>query len=182
MHVTKAIRALLINETDVTDIVDERVYTHFVPQKAALPFVLIDVVSVTPSDCKDGVSTIDATRVQIDAFTSSSSLTADLDDYIRRAIDRVAAGEIVGVSIDGIKYDGTVSQFEDERQIKILSSDYQVRVVRNATLPAMPGTAGVEFESDAAAAIGGIQINQFYILSDNNIYGMTGGIPKKRKE
>lgn len=182
MHVTKAIRALLINETDVTDIVDERVYTHFVPQKAALPFVLIDVVSVRPSDCKDGVSSIDSHRVQIDAFTNSASLTADLDDTIRRAIDRVASGEIVGVSIDGIKYDGTVSQFEDERQIKILSSDYQVRVVRNATLPGMPGTAGSEFESDTAAGIGGINIGQFYILSDNNIYGETGGMPKKRKE
>jgi hypothetical protein len=182
MHVLKGIRTILINETDVTDIVGPRIYSYIVPQKAELPFVLMDVISVRPSDCKNSSSEMDAHRVQIDSFGRTASETADMDNIIRNTIDRIASGSIGGVSIDGIKYDGTIMQYEEERNIKVLSSDYQVRVLRNVVLPAMPDVVDGQFASDAAAAIGGIAIGQYYELSDDNIYGMTGGVPKKRKE
>ena len=179
MEVIKAIRSLLVANTDITDICSTRIYAYVAPQEAVLPYVVVDVVGVRPSDCKNGVSSLDECRIQIDSATKTASDTAELDAVVRTTLDRVTKGTISGVSIQGIRYDNSVTVFEDERQIRVVASDYEVRVVRSGSLPDIPGIYGLqEYADDEAAIADGLIQGQYYIIAEGSDVAPAGLIKR----
>ncbi len=180
MEVLKAVRTILLNDSDVSTTVDTRVYAFAVPQEAALPFILLNVISLIPSDTKSGASELDKIRVQVDSFASTGLAAITLDKYVRAAIDRVTQGTVEGVSVQGIRLDETNNYFDFEREINVMSSDYEVRVARDVQYGSIPGVTDFgTYASDAAAVAAGVEVGGLYYLSDANIYGMPYGIPKK---
>lgn len=179
MEVIKAIRSILVAESDVTDITDTRIYAYAAPQDAAAPFVVASVVYVRPSDCKNGPSTVDTFRVQIDSTTKTATDSATLDRAVRAALDRVGKGTVSGVSIQGIRFDTSLMQFDDERQLRTISSDYDVRVDRSNVYPGIPGIAGLEFfVSDAAAIAAGYSVGDYYLIAVGSDVGPAGLIKR----
>jgi hypothetical protein len=179
VEVIKAIRSILVADNTVTSICGERIYAYISPQETAMPFVVVDVVSVTPSDCKNGVSKLDAYRVQIDAVSKSAAQAAKLDDRIRRGLDRIQAGSIAGVAIDGIKYVSGVTLFEEERQARMIATDYNVRVLRDAVLPPIPGVPGLLFfVDDEAAILAGLSVGDYYIIAEGSDVAPAGLLKK----
>jgi hypothetical protein len=162
----KAIRAILVANSAVQAIVGERIYGFFAPQQTVAPYLVADVISVRPSDCKNGASGLDAVRIQIDAVAKTAAQVADLDTKVRLAIDRIGSGAVLDVNIDGIRYDSSLMQFEEERQLRMISSDYEVRIARNVNLPLLPNVPGLqEFTDDEAAIAGGLSVGDFYIIA-----------------
>jgi hypothetical protein len=179
MEVIKAIRSILIANTDITDICGTRIYAYVAPQEAVLPYIVVDVVGVAPSDCKNGPSSVDECRVQIDSAAKTSGDTSELDEVVRTTLDRITKGTISGVSIQGIRYDNSIMMFEEERQIRMVASDYEVRVVRSGTLPDIPGIYGLqEYISDEAAIAAGLIQGQYYIIAEGSDVGPAGLIKK----
>lgn len=180
MEVLKAVRTILLNDSDVSTTVDTRVYAFAVPQEAALPFILLNVISLIPSDTKSGASELDKIRVQVDSFASTGLGAVNLDKYVRAAIDRVTQGTVEGVSIQGIRLDETNNYFDFEREINVMSSDYEVRVARGVTYPAVPGVLDLTtYDDDADAIAGGLVAGDVYYLSETNLYGLPYGMAKK---
>lgn len=180
MDVLKAARTILLNDSDVSTTVSTRAYAFAVPQEAALPFILLNVISLIPSDTKSGASELDKIRVQVDSFAATGLGAVTLDKYVRAALDRVTAGTVEGVSIQGIRLDETNSYFDFEREINVMSSDYEIRVARDVQYGSVPGVTDFgEYASDADAVAAGVAVGGLYYLTENNIYGMPYGVPKK---
>jgi hypothetical protein len=179
MEVVKAIRSILVASGDVTTICGQRIYAYFAPQEAAAPYVVVSVVSVRPSDCKNGASRLDTYRVQIDSTTKSAATTSALDQAVRLAIDRVGSGQVGAVAIDGIKYDNSQMLPEYERELRVIASDFDVRVARNITLPLLPNVPGLqEFTDDEAAILGGLVPGDFYVIAEGSDVANAGIIKR----
>lgn len=179
MEVIKAIRALLAANTDVTDLTDTRIYAYIAPQEAAAPFIVASVIAVRPSDCKNGPSQLDTYRVQIDSVTKTASDTATLDRLVRETLDRVTRGTVTGVAIDGIRFDNSLMLFEEERELRIVASDYDVRVARDATFPDVPNSVGLqEFTDDAAAIAGGLSVGDYYVIAEGSDVAPAGTVKR----
>lgn len=180
MEVLKAVRTILLNDTDVSDNVDTRVYTFVVPQEATLPFILLNVISLIPSDTKSGASTLDKWRVQVDSFAKTGADSINIDKYVRSAIDRLTWGTVESVSIQGIRLDETSNFFDYERHINVVSSDYEVRVARDVTYNSIPGVVDISYYDDDADAIAnGLSAGDLYYLSETNLYGLPYGVAKR---
>lgn len=180
MEVLKAIRTILLNDSDISDTVDTRVYSFVVPQEATLPFILLNVISLIPSDTKSGASELDKWRIQIDSFAKTGLSSITLDKYVRAAIDRLTAGTVENVSIQGVRLDETNNYFDYEREIRVVSSDYEVRVARGVQYGSIPGiTIFGEYVDDAAAIAAGLSVGDLYYLAEGNLYGLPYGMPKK---
>jgi hypothetical protein len=169
MNILKAARTLMAQSSDVTNIVSTRIYAGTAPQTVTMPYVVVRLLSVVPSDTKTGSSTIDFCRVQVDCYDTSISTLATLDDNIRLAIDRAPHGDTEGIGIVGIRYENTLGPDVDYFRPDLacmVSSDYVFRILRNATV----GQSGVsnllgDYANDAdAIARGGLVAGQLYYL------------------
>lgn len=127
MNVLKAIRAKLIADTAVAAVIGAKCYPVVAPQKAAVPFVILSIVNVDPTDTKSGVSTTDVFRIQADSYAASYDACQDLDKKVRTAIDKFM-GTSSGIYIDGVRYLTSQDTYEDEPSEYRRISDYIVRV------------------------------------------------------
>lgn len=127
MNVLKGIYWKLTNTAAVSAIIGTKCYPNVAPQKAVVPFVVLTIVGNVPYDTKSGPSEVDAFTVQVDSYAATYSEVQDLDRKIRTAIDKVT-GTWDGVTIDGVRYETSRDDFENDPQEHRRSSDYRVRV------------------------------------------------------
>jgi hypothetical protein len=127
MKILKALRAKIIGDAAVTALIGSKCYPVVVPQKAAVPFVILSVVNVDPTDTKTGVSTTDVFRIQVDSYAASYDACQDLDKKVRDSIDKYM-GTSSSIYIDGVRYLTSQDSFEDEPGEYRRISDYIVRI------------------------------------------------------
>ena len=105
MEVGKAIFNILSNDSDVTALTSTRIFPMVARVETAFPFVIYDVTGQTPTDYKQGVSSLDTTSVMVSCYSETYSEACDLADKVRTALDR-KSGTFNGVVVQSIKYDG----------------------------------------------------------------------------
>lgn len=124
--IEKAIYGLLSTETELTDICGTRIYPVLAPQEAPLPFTVYSIISTVPSDTKDGESTVDFVRVQIDCYSLDFDQSAEMYIAVRKALDRKYE-TVNGVVLDGSKYDTHSSFYEEDGEAFRYMSEYTFR-------------------------------------------------------
>lgn len=130
MNVLKALRRLILDNVPEQDI-GNKCYPVIAPQKAQVPFVILSIVNVEPTDTKSGVSTTDVFRIQSDSYAASYEDCQDLDRKVRTAIDKYMGTVRVGdvdTFIDGVRYLTSQDAYEEEPGEYRRISDYIVRV------------------------------------------------------
>ena len=131
MKVGLAIRALLLDDSDVTAITN-RIYPELAVEGADAPYIVYSVVSNSPSDAKDGTP-IDEAQVELFSVASTYSAANDLADKVRAALDRKS--KTVSVSggagtVQSIQYTNEVTEVSAERSLYVSVQDYTVRITR----------------------------------------------------
>lgn len=132
MNVLKVIRAKLIADTAVANIIGAKCYPVVAPQKAAVPFVILSIVNDDPTDTKSGVSTTDVFRIQVDAYAASYDACQDLGRKVRTAIDKYRGTirfDDESILIDGVRYLTSQDAYEEEPGEFRRISDYIVRII-----------------------------------------------------
>lgn len=126
MHSGKIIYGLLAN--DATIGVGSRVYPLMRPQGTALPAIVYEEYAANPADTKDGVSEVDAIRVEITVIAATYPQARSIIGAVRAKIDRYK-GTVGDVVTDGIKYIDTqdLPVSRDTDAFKVVS-DYQIRI------------------------------------------------------
>ena len=131
MKVGLAIRALLLDSSDVTAITN-RIYPELAVEGAAAPYIVYSVVSNSPSDAKDGTP-IDEAQVELFSVASTYSAANDLADKVRAALDRKSKTVSVSggaVTVQSIQYTNEVTEVSAERSLYVSVQDYTVRITR----------------------------------------------------
>lgn len=93
-------------EPDVSELPDEE-------------YGVISVIGASPSDTKDGPSTLDVVEIEITIYSKTDANLLNLAADIRTDIDRVAYGSYNGVTLNGVRFmnedtdfDGITKRFE----------------------------------------------------------------------
>lgn len=129
-NIGKAVYGLLSAATGVTNVTSTRIYPDTVPQNAAFPYVVFQVIGTQPTDSKDGVSKLDVVRIQVDCYSTDYDTTDTLSTAVRAALDRYA-GTPSGSSvvIDKIVFTNQVSGNPDiDLRVFWTSLDFDIRV------------------------------------------------------
>lgn len=87
MSIRAAVRYHAMEDADIAEIVDERIYTSIVPQTVEPPYLLIQHIFGVPDQCMAGESGMEHAGVQFDAFATTEDEAADLIDKVRLAFD-----------------------------------------------------------------------------------------------
>ena len=128
-----AISNLLRTDSDVLALVSTRVYPVVAKDSTAFPFIIYDVESESPTQDKDGVSTLDEDFVTVSAYSKTYSEAADLARKIRTALDR-KTGTYGGIKVQSIQYNGYNDLFDDNASndgVYRKSLDFKIRIVNS---------------------------------------------------
>lgn len=127
MEVGKAIYDILINDTDVNDLVSGRIYPVWADLTGTKPFLIYKVDDNAPSDTKDSGQALDQIQLEIFSFAETYDESSDLMKKVRDAIDRYS-GTNAGVVIQSIQYLEEKDDFDQELNNYITGQLYKVRV------------------------------------------------------
>lgn len=119
------LRALLVADMSVQQIVGTRVYAGRVEQGAELPNVVLQVVSSRGSDTLDGVTTPEIQRVQVTCRANSLADADNLGAAVDSAINNYQ-GVISGVEVQGVLRVSDNTVYDDESAVVRRIIDYRV--------------------------------------------------------
>jgi len=127
MSAGKVIYTLLSTNSPVTAVVSTRIFPDRASQGAPNPCIIYQDISNAPTDTKDGVSTLDVRRFQIDVYSETRAEAETVNGLIRTALDR-QSGTIAGINVDKVIYDSESDFFDDIAQSYRVMSEYRIRV------------------------------------------------------
>jgi len=108
-----AIYNILSNDADVSQLVGVRIFPNVAKNSTQFPFIIYDVNGETPTNDKDGVSTLDTDSLMVSCYSETYKQASVLGLRIRKALDRVK-GTFGGVEIQSIQYVGYDDLFDDD--------------------------------------------------------------------
>ena len=128
-----AIYNILTSDSDVGDLVDRRVFPNVAKNGTEFPFIIYDVESESPTQDKDGVSTLDEDFVMVSCYCKTYSEASDLAQKIRTALDR-KTGTFGGIEIQSIQYNGYNDLFDDntsDEGVYRKALDFKIRIINS---------------------------------------------------
>lgn len=129
MTVGTSIYQLLSNDAAVTAEVGTRIYPALAAQQPTLPFITYEVIQVTPSDTKDGSSTLDEVRAEVVIYAATYGAAAALSEKVRTALDRQNASNEIS-SIGSIQFTDAQNELLDSPRRYLVVQDYKIRQIR----------------------------------------------------
>ena len=126
-----AIYNILITDVDVANMVVRRVFPNVAKNGTTFPFIIYDVESESPTQDKDGVSTLDEDFVMVSCYCKTYSEASDLAQKIRTALDR-KKGTFGGIEIQSIQYNGYNDLFDDntsDEGVYRKALDFKIRII-----------------------------------------------------
>lgn len=124
----KAIKKILTDDPGVSAITTQ-ISPSTLPQGASFPAITFQRISNAPEDTKDGVSTLDVIRIDVDIWSDVYLVGKDLADKSRIALDR-KSGTFEGIVIDSIRFETDRELFDDNLEIYHFNQEYSVRYKR----------------------------------------------------
>jgi len=123
--VEKAIKKILEDDAAVSAITTQ-ISPSAIPQGSTFPAITFERISNAPEDTKDGVSTLDVIRLDVDIWNDDYTIGKDLADKVRTALDRTS-GTFVGRVIQSIRFETDRALFDDNLEIHHFNQEYSIR-------------------------------------------------------
>tara|TARA_R110000765_G_C18884298_1_gene602401 strand:+ start:585 stop:986 length:402 start_codon:yes stop_codon:yes gene_type:complete len=128
-----AIYNILSTDVDVSNIVVRRIFPNVAKNGTTFPFIIYDIESESPTQDKDGVSTLDEDFVMVSCYCKTYSEASDLARKIRTALDR-KTGTYADVEIQSIQYNGYNDTFDDntsDEGVYRKALDFKLRIINS---------------------------------------------------
>ena len=123
------LRNFILADPTVAALIGTRMYPITMPQKPTLPSVTYQVVSGTSRAVMLHDDNLPMTRVQIDAWSLTMSVSMQVDDAIRSLFHNFVGAELggsPGVYVAGVLKDNPRNDYESDTLLYRVSRDYRV--------------------------------------------------------
>lgn len=125
MDIRPALRAALLLESDITDLVESRIYPVLAPQGERRPLIVLTRVSEGEDFVLKGPSGLLQTRVQIDCWAATPDEASALAEAVRARLHGLS-GVWLGITISGA-FAGSIREDQDrETHAFRVGRDYMV--------------------------------------------------------
>ena len=101
------IRAILIADSTLTDLVGSKIYPTTIPQESQTPLLLMEQVNRDPKDTKELPGKVYETDVQITAFTDSYDVGTTIMERVKTLLDDYTA-----IGVDQVRFTGEVNAWD----------------------------------------------------------------------
>jgi hypothetical protein len=122
----KVLYDLMVNDSDISGLVGDRIYPSLAKEDVPKPYIVYEKTDETPTDDKDGKSTLDESFYDIMVFTDDIDQLEVLGLYIRNILDRFS-GTNSGWDVDKIIYEEEVNEYNDEDRLYGKQIRYRIR-------------------------------------------------------
>ena len=122
-----ALYGILSANAAVSAIASNRIFPEIAAQGAELPLVVYRFSNLVPSDTKSGVSTLDSESYVIVAIATSYTVSTDLSDKIRTALDRYS-GTVNSVEVQSIEFTGYDSDYDADNAVYTTVTEFTLRI------------------------------------------------------
>lgn len=132
-------RELVRTNSSIMALLRGGIHISRTPQPDRLPYATIDMITVQPTDTKDGPSPMDSISIQLDIYApledngdtlSGYVAAAAIEEAIRNHVDGFI-GDVKNITIDEIRWvTQNPAPFEDENDAYRVSVDYLMRLNR----------------------------------------------------
>ena len=122
------LRAQILADSAVENLVGTRMYPTIAPQSAALPYITYQVISAFRQPTMLAPDNLPEKRIQIDAWGSTFSQAHAVAEAIRQAIDGFSGtmGSSPGTEVQGVFADTERTMYEPEPELHRVSRDYRI--------------------------------------------------------
>lgn len=127
-----AIVQILLADAPVVAIVGNKVYRNEAPQGQSLPYVIIEVENVDPSNTKEAVSSADYVFLNVISYAATQAELDTLSEAVRTALDYKAAGTYGGIVMNQLRFQSE-NDFDEEienRKVYAVDQSYMMRLIR----------------------------------------------------
>ena len=122
-----ALYGILATDAGVLSVASNRIYPEIAAQGSELPLVVYRFSNLIPSDTKSGVSTLDSESYVIVAIAKSYTVSTDLSDKIRTALDRYS-GTVNSVEVQSIEFTGYDSDYDADNAVYTTVTEFTLRI------------------------------------------------------
>lgn len=136
MNVGKAIFNILSNDAGLSELVGNRIFPEMAPEQALNPYLVYSVLSIDPTDTKQGSSTVDVSQLETYSVSNNYSDCMDVSEAARAALDR-NGGLFSEVSIQSIQYQSADTEYNATQRVYIAQQRYSVRELRVGQAPSV---------------------------------------------
>ena len=124
MELEDALRAKLLSNTAITDLIGQRMYVLQAPQAVEVPYVVYLVVAITPEYTAHCIQ--ENVLIQYSVFAQTYAQARTIANLIRTDLEPFY-GNLEGLSITAIRFDGIgASEREKESQLAHISYDFKI--------------------------------------------------------
>lgn len=134
MNVGKAIFNILSNDAELSELVGTRIFPEMAPEEAQNPYLVYSVLSIDPTDTKQGSSTVDVSQLETYSVSNNYGDCMDVSEAARAALDR-NGGLFSQVSIQSIQYQSADTEYNATQRVYIAQQRYSVRELRVGQAP-----------------------------------------------
>lgn len=121
-----AIKRLLVSG-EVAAVVSNRIFPVVAPADAALPYVLVHLVSEADEQMLTGAGEFPEARVQVDIVASAGSAAIDAGEAVKRALQNVTNQTIGDRTVQMHKVGVDFTDYDDKRQFCRRVMEFAVR-------------------------------------------------------
>lgn len=163
----EALRQILLDSTEITDVIVDRVYLNNRAQFEALPAILIEKDSAEPNEVKERTSGIDMYRVSVSCFAIDYIHASYLSRAVRSALDgyggnvNISVGTVSGmtdysIAIGRLSFSTERDDWSDQNDgLQIITQEYMCHVYREGAFTGNPPVFvdgnWIVFENSAAS-------------------------------
>ena len=124
--------SLLSNDATVSALVSTRIYPSLAIENVVYPYIVYENTGNTPTDDKDGVSSLDTLAYDIEIYTETLADSNTLGVAVRNVLDRYA-GTVNTKVIQSVKYNNENSGYSDEDRVHLKMQSYDFRYLNPLT-------------------------------------------------
>ena len=124
--VGKVIYNLLSNSAELTSLIGTKIFPSVSLNETLINYIVYQKNGSTPTNCKDGRSTLDILSYDILIFADNNETLNNIALGVRNTLDRYS-GVNSGLTIDKIIYEGEDDDFDETSNIYFKSVSYEIR-------------------------------------------------------
>ena len=100
---TAAIRNILVNETEITNLIGDRIYPDWMKQDAEMPAIVLWTVSSTPYDTMSGGMGMEESRIRVECVSQTREQSDSIWLLVNKALSKtLRKGNYGGVQVCSI--------------------------------------------------------------------------------
>ena len=126
MSFLAAIREILITDTDITDLVQTKIYWNITPQRKDAPYLVLEKLRNDPNESKEKPSQVDFVDVDITIVAKNVDIMEKIGDKVRSRLEVIREQTFKGKHIQHISFDDERNRYNDSSQCVELTQEYVI--------------------------------------------------------